>query len=485
MSEIDDDNVEKYFRQADPSRFDTDYNENDWRNLESRLDREQERLAALNRRKLTYGIVAGALLVTFIGSFYFFSSGSLSDRIPGKVKESASTDQAPMAGKDLENANETDTREGNVAGEPGRSAQSIDDDNTEEISKKESQDADQRETNRSDHERLITKEKKSENIFDRQATSGKQHDVKTNENAGTTNAEAITPGVISGKGLNDNSDANINGVTEQSSQISSGKENESLTITQENVSSSSVRVDSAEKVQAVILPTDSLEAKGDIEREKGEMEATRSRWMVSAVVAPDFTRTPYSGYDSPGSAYGVFVQYQFHNRWGVSTGLLRSDKKYWGYGEEYNPPPGYWSYVTNGVVPEKVDGNCLVLEVPLSLSFNIVETKRSRVFATAGISSYFMRSEKYQYTFEDPNPGSAKGWSTDKPSSYWFGIGNLSVGYDFRVSPTLSFGLEPYYRIPFAEVGWANIDLYSLGFLFNARYRFVKREHLSSPGILK
>jgi hypothetical protein len=198
--------------------------------------------------------------------------------------------------------------------------------------------------------------------------------------------------------------------------------------------------------------------------------------MISLSLAPDFSKTPNSTFDVPVGSIGVNVTYQFAPRWNISTGIARVDKKYWGYGDEYHPPYGYWSFVTNGEVPDKVKGSCLVWEIPLSLTYNVIETKRSRVFVSVGVSSYLMRSEEYEYMFEDPNPGAAEGWSTDEPSSYWFDIGSLSVGYDFRVSPTVSLGVEPYYKIPFCGMGWADIDMYSTGILFSARYRFLKKE---------
>jgi hypothetical protein len=250
------------------------------------------------------------------------------------------------------------------------------------------------------------------------------------------------------------------------------------TLKEDGMAGNVVSVDSLNMVK-----TDSTEPKEELEsaekpeeKKDEDIQRTPSRWMISLSLAPDFSKTPNSTFDVPVGSIGINVNYQFARRWNISTGISRVDKKYWGYGNEYHPPYGYWSYVTNGEVPDKVEGNCLVLEIPLSVAYNVIETKRSRVFVSVGVSSYLMRSEEYEYTFEDPNPGAAGGWSTDEPSSYWFDIGSLSVGYDFRVSPSVSLGVEPYYKIPFSGMGWADIDMYSTGILFNARYRLVKRE---------
>lgn len=244
-----------------------------------------------------------------------------------------------------------------------------------------------------------------------------------------------------------------------------------------------VRESEASPIKEVVRqqPEDTLQARDkevDIvdemagDQDKPLREA--SRWSLSLLAAPDFSTTPNSTYTSPGNAFGVGIHFRFADRWLLNTGALYSKKVYWGYGSEYHPPYGYWDAVTNGVVPEKIDGTCDVIEIPVSVAFNLLEKGRSRLFVSAGVSSYFMQSEHYTYTFDSPNPGSAEGWSTEKPSEYWFGIGSLSVGYDWRVNSSLSLGVEPYFKIPFEELGWANIDLFSTGILFAARYRFFK-----------
>jgi hypothetical protein len=255
------------------------------------------------------------------------------------------------------------------------------------------------------------------------------------------------------------------------------------TLKEDGMAGNVVSVDSLDKVKTDSTePNEELESAENPDKKKDEdIQRTPSPWMISLSLAPDFSRTPNSTFDAAVGSIGVNVSYQFAHRWNISTGMARVDKEYWGYGDEYHPPKGYWTYATNGEVPDKVEGNCLVWEIPLSLSYNVIETKRSRVFVSVGVSSYLMRSEYYEYTFEDPNPGAEEGWSTEKPSSYWFDIGSLSVGYDFRVSPTVSLGVEPYYRIPFGGMGWADIDMYSTGILFSVRYRFLKKEVLHPP----
>lgn len=205
------------------------------------------------------------------------------------------------------------------------------------------------------------------------------------------------------------------------------------------------------------------------------------RFGISIIAAPDFSMTTNGGAIGHGEMVGIMLHYQVFNRWGISAGAMYNTKKYWGPGDEYHPPSGYWNALTNGVVPNRVDGACALYEIPVSVTFDVVRTKRSRLFASAGLSSYFMQNEDYYYKFDTPNPGSVTGWSGDKPTALWFGIGTLSMGYDFKATRSLSFGVEPYFKVPLEGIGWADIDLYSTGLMFAARYHFMKNGNKHPP----
>jgi hypothetical protein len=200
-----------------------------------------------------------------------------------------------------------------------------------------------------------------------------------------------------------------------------------------------------------------------------------SRWSVALTVAPDFSSTTVGRYSAPGAAYGLLVSYRPLPRWQVSTGLIKSAKQYEGYGDEYQPPSGYWENRTNGIVPDEVEGNCGIIEWPLILRFDVIAKSNSRFYVTSGISSYLMRHESYKYNFEEENPGAASGWNSSGPSSYAFSIGHLSVGYERAFSNRIAVAIEPYLKVPFKAIGWSNIDLYTTGAYLTVRYTFQKQ----------
>lgn len=210
---------------------------------------------------------------------------------------------------------------------------------------------------------------------------------------------------------------------------------------------------------------------------KGEQKRTSlnfHRLNVTALISPDFSSTSLTKYSKPSGVFGLLLGYRITKRFTMMTGATKSLKRYEGYGHEYSPPDGYWAARTNGVVPDEVEGNCGIIEVPLMLQFDVLQRRKSRLFVAAGVSSYFMQSEHYQYTFNQPNPGAADSWTAKDPTRYLFKIGHVSAGFDRYIGRGFSVGVEPFLKLPFEGIGWTDINLYSTGAYINLRYNIIR-----------
>ncbi|HEX6226535.1 MAG TPA: hypothetical protein VFZ52_19075, partial [Chryseolinea sp.] len=203
------------------------------------------------------------------------------------------------------------------------------------------------------------------------------------------------------------------------------------------------------------------------------------RWSVGAIFAPEFTSTSFGNYSAPGASIGLRVGYQISNKLNIKTGIIRSTKKYEGDGYDYSPRnPLYWQIRTNGMIPEEIDGECLVYELPIGVQFDVIQTQKSRVFVSAAISSYFMVSQSYDYTFGAPNPGADTGWNSSRSETYWFDAGMISAGYERYVQRSFAIGIEPYLKASFGEIGWPNVKLVSAGAYVTLRYRFMNQKNI-------
>lgn len=224
--------------------------------------------------------------------------------------------------------------------------------------------------------------------------------------------------------------------------------------------------------------TDSLKNNSSPDAEKKNKIKPASRWSIGVVFAPEFSTTSLSRYSTPGESVGLRIGYQISNRFTINTGIIRSTKKYKGDGYDYSPRnPAYWQLRTNGVIPEEIDSRCLVYELPLDIQFDAIQTQKSRVFVSTAISSYFMMSQAYDYTFESPNPGADTGWRSPGSESYWFSVGMVSAGYERYIHRSLAIGIEPYLKISLSEIGWPNVKLFSTGAYVTLRYKFMSKKN--------
>lgn len=191
------------------------------------------------------------------------------------------------------------------------------------------------------------------------------------------------------------------------------------------------------------------------------------KFAVRFSYSPELSTVGVKNFSRPGTAVSLLIEYALFRKLYIQTGVTRSSKVYNAKAGEYEWPA---SWNDQKVLPTSVDGVCKIIEIPLNLRYDIAETERSRWFAGAGASSYYMQNEKYDYNYSKyayypkwPNYETSTGW-------YWLSHLNASVGYEYRLSKKLSLIAEPYVRIPVKKVGFGKVDLFTFGTWFSVRY---------------
>lgn len=195
----------------------------------------------------------------------------------------------------------------------------------------------------------------------------------------------------------------------------------------------------------------------------------RSKMAIGIVVSPDLsTAGSVSNFYNPGFKGGLLAEYSITKNFSIISGLTISNLKYKADGQAYHPPQA-WNY---GVMPDQTRAVCVVLDIPLNLKANIFNFDRSRIFATAGLSSYIMLNEDYQFRYESKQAGLQSSWSDATGTRYWFSNAGFSVGIEYDLSPNWSLRAEPYIKVPLKGVGWGDVELYSIGNFISLNYRF-------------
>ena len=178
-----------------------------------------------------------------------------------------------------------------------------------------------------------------------------------------------------------------------------------------------------------------------------------------------------------GFRLGAEIAYQFGNKLQIGTGFIFSKKHYETEGTNYTPQPQFrW---VDGNAPETVNGTCDVFEIPLELTYFFKGNDKNSFYASAGLSTYIMNNEWYDFRWEDqaimadPNvPKSSSNESLDRKCIHWFGIGNISFGYKKYISKNIAAQLGTYVQVPMTGIGMGSVDLFSTG--VQMKISFVK-----------
>ncbi len=160
-----------------------------------------------------------------------------------------------------------------------------------------------------------------------------------------------------------------------------------------------------------------------------------------------------------GATKGVIMGYAFNKKWSVETGVFWDSKRYHANGE-YFQPSGY--ILPAGINMLAVKGENKMYEWPVNIRYTIVPDK-NRLFATAGLSSYFMKQENYEYEYEQNGQYSKSYASYSNQTKNMFSVINLSMGYTWSLGTIGDIRVEPYVKLPVKKLGFNNMPIMSTG----------------------
>jgi hypothetical protein len=169
--------------------------------------------------------------------------------------------------------------------------------------------------------------------------------------------------------------------------------------------------------------------------------------------------------------YGAGLSYHFANRVTLRTGFYTANKIYDAKPEQYHSTGGYYPYLYN------IAAECRVYEIPVSLSYHFARGKKHNWFGNAGLSSFIMKSEYYEYEYKTPG-GQYYNYETKvrNENKHYFSVLTLSAGYQYALSKRILLQAEPYIKLPLGGVGLGKVKLNSSGLLFTATIKpFAKK----------
>ena len=164
---------------------------------------------------------------------------------------------------------------------------------------------------------------------------------------------------------------------------------------------------------------------------------------------------------------GVGIGYQLSKKLSIQSGFYSSDKKYSSGPGDYKTKPGsYWSMVAI----TRVDAECRVYEIPLLLRYDLRQQTKTTYFVAAGLSSYLMKKEDYQYYYKR-NGAAYNAKANYTGNKHLFAALRISVGAEKKISHNIFINAMPGLALPLSGIGDGSVKLYSLD--FSAGVKFI------------
>lgn len=164
--------------------------------------------------------------------------------------------------------------------------------------------------------------------------------------------------------------------------------------------------------------------------------------------------------------YGIAAGYQLNKRFSIQAGFYASAKKYIAGPGDYYAKPG--SYLSN-VNIIKVDANCLVYEIPVSVQYNWLSRPKINYYAGIGLSSYLMKKEEYYYTVERYNVIYTYPYAYTKNTHLFAGL-TLSAGIEKKLNRKFYLQAAPVVTIPLTGEGEGKVKLFTTSINIGIKY---------------
>lgn len=181
-------------------------------------------------------------------------------------------------------------------------------------------------------------------------------------------------------------------------------------------------------------------------------------------VSPDATTVKFHSIKHIGFGLSFVLGYRLNNSWSIESGLMWDNKKYYSTGKYFDKSKTGLSSDYN---IHYLNGDCKMFEIPLNIKHDFKSKKSSGFFLTAGLSSYLMKKEYYNYFVTHESAPLIPGYFREKDyrnaTNNWFSVANLSGGYQFIFKNNSNLRIEPYFKIPLSGLGIGNLPLSSTG----------------------
>ncbi|SHN46022.1 PorT family protein [Chitinophaga sp. CF418] len=195
-------------------------------------------------------------------------------------------------------------------------------------------------------------------------------------------------------------------------------------------------------------------------KEKQEPASLKKGLYYGLIASPDITTVKFQRTSNVGYNVGLLAGYRFSKRLAVETGVIYERKYYYSEGKYFETKKTPWP---DGIKLIDVDGWCNMYEIPLNVRYTFATGAKSSWYVNGGMSSYIMKKQGYNYSYEYYGTYGDRNWVYKKATKDWFSNMHLGVGYERPVGVLGTLRVEPYVMIPVKGIGVGNLPVTSVG----------------------
>lgn len=204
-------------------------------------------------------------------------------------------------------------------------------------------------------------------------------------------------------------------------------------------------------------------------------EKPSGRLALSMAFTTDLNSVSSFGNSKTGLSGGFGISYRITKGISAGTGIYYSQKKYTSDRNSYyttEKPFSSWASYSR-----RIDADCRVIDIPLNMSVMLSKTKKTGITASAGLSSYIMLSEKYNFIYTPTllYPSTGREYTINNANQHILSIVNLSVGVEKPIGNQSSIVIQPYAKLPLSGIGQGETELKSFGIGFQLNYSMKKK----------
>jgi hypothetical protein len=186
---------------------------------------------------------------------------------------------------------------------------------------------------------------------------------------------------------------------------------------------------------------------------------SRPQFALGVIASSDLNGVSSFDQSKVGGNFGLIFSVGLSKKWTISTGVMYSIKPYQTGFENYQT-----GYKFNNE-PSSITANCRMLDIPLNVNYQVYNKQGNKITIGSGLSSYIILREDYRFSYSNSNPYASgpAGYSVINKNRNILGIVNLDATYQHQVNSKMGIVIQPYFKLPLANVGASQVRLQTAG----------------------